>query len=617
MTISPPASPLETVTRSDEQVVDVSSLCVSYARESGWVEAVSDLTFQLAPGKSIGVVGESGSGKSTAVLRLLGYRQENVRSSGSVLLSGRQMLDIPESKARLLRGAEVAFVPQNPLTSLTPNLRVGSQVVEAMRVHGLPQRDCEVRSIELLEEVGLPDPAVVSRKFPHQLSGGQQQRVVIAMAIACSPKVIVLDEPTTALDVTTQARIIQLLRKLVAAHSTSLVYVSHDLGVVGELCDDIAVMRDGRMVEYGSAMQVLREPKHEYTRELVEAIPRIRPSRTSSVKAVASPSSSILSVYALSCSYARRTRWSKSNGTDVVRGVSFSVESGSTTAIVGESGSGKSTLAKAIMGILSPTAGSIEFADEKLAGSYEKRSRELRRRIQMVPQNPDASLNPSQKVGEAIVRPLRMFTSLSRSQIRERVVSLLEDVQLDASYARRLPRELSGGERQRVAIARALAPDPDLVLCDEILSALDVTTQADITKLLLSLQADRGVGYVFISHDLAVVQSFADEVVVLYHGEICESGAPNDVFTPPYHPYTHRLLSAIPGVPASDSPRAASTGLQLHTAGLQGCVFRGQCEFEIDLCQTQPPVSRDSRGHEIYCHRIGDVAGVLTEPIWP
>jgi peptide/nickel transport system ATP-binding protein len=655
-------------------LVAVDGLTVDFWTGEGWANVVNDVSFEVRPGEAFGLVGESGCGKTTTAFSLLGFRRPGSRiRSGTVRFEGRDLLSLRARELQRLRGSRVALVPQNPTTALTPGMRIETQLVETMRTHGVgtSREERSARALELVRRVRLPEPAATARKYPHQLSGGQQQRVTIAMALACDPKLLVLDEPTTGLDVTTQAQILDLLRRLRADFGTAMLYVTHNLGVVAEICDRVGVMYAGDLVEEAPAAELFRHPRHPYTRGLIASVPsvlaptrgatlrgllqrdelpqgcRFAPRcdlaeaacftepqvlapvapehtvacrRSAVVEALAagaeSPAlsrlrpndNSLLDVRELDVAYLfRRARpLAPRVPLPVVHDVSFDVRPAETFALVGESGSGKSTIARTIGGLLRPLGGTLTFEGKDLAVAVERRDPALRREIQLVFQNPDASLNPRQRVAQIVGRPLEHFYGLRGPARRERVARLLEDVRLDRSFARRFPHELSGGERQRVAIARALAAQPKLMLCDEVLSALDVSVQALVLDLLQVLQAEHSVAYLFISHDLAVVRSLAHRVGVLYGGQLCEVGLVEEVYSPPFHPYTQELLLAVPEIdPAArrtPPPRtdAEAVGEPEPTA----CPFADRCPVKIGpVCEEEPPPWRfTSATHAIRCH---------------
>ncbi len=541
---------------SSPPVAQLKNLSVDYYSDAGWSRAVDGVSFEIGQGETLGLAGESGSGKTTVAYALMGERRGASRvAGGAALFRGRDVFGLTGRELRSLRGRAIGFVPQNPMASLTPSMRVGDQIGEMLRFHAQagPQ-GIGARVAELLDSVGIPSPASAARRYPHELSGGQQQRVTIAMALACRPDLVILDEPTTGLDVTTQKRILELLAGLKRETGVSMLYVSHDLAALAQICERVAVMQKGRLVESGTIGTLFEKPQHDYTRRLIAAIPRIdvAPADRAEPAAPERPAT-LLEVRDLSITYARRGLFGFGPvpaNADSVKGVSFEVERGTTFALIGESGSGKSSIARAVAGLTAPRAGAIRFEGEPLPALARQRSLQLRRKIQIIFQNPDSSLNPRKTVRSILSRPLSMFGKLNASGREARVVELLTAVRLDPAYADRRPHQLSGGERQRVAIARALAADPELIICDEILSALDVSVQASILRLLETLQRERGLTYLFISHDLAVVRWFARDIGVLSRGELCEAGDTETTLSAPSSAYTTQLLDAVPRIVA-------------------------------------------------------------------
>lgn len=558
-----------------DAIVRVDDLSISYAAGKGRVPVVRGVSFTIEAGRTLGLVGESGSGKSTVARTLLAHlRAGSAIDGGTVRVDGADVFALSPAGRRALRGGTASVVAQNAGQALTPSMRVGEQIREALRAHGEP--DGPERVAELVRLVRLPDPDAIVRRYPHQLSGGQQQRIAIAMAVAARPRVLVLDEPTTALDVVTQAAVLDLVADLGRQLGMAVLLVSHDLGVVSAMADEIAVMRDGEVVEHAATAALFAAPQHEYTRALLAAVPDgRRPGPTSPVPdrrasgETAVPMGGGADRDALDATVSG-TVGSTATGTvpperaarpvvtaddlvirygrglpAAVDGVSFTIAAHETLAVVGESGSGKSTLATALAGLVPVESGTFTYDDGTTSGDLREpiagRAPDLRRAVQLVFQNADTSLNPRRTVGAAVARPLRLF---SGSSSRERVGALLTQVGLGPEFADRLPAQLSGGQRQRVGIARALAAEPSLVIADEITTALDVQVQAGILALLADLQRERGLACLFISHDLAVVRGVADRVAVMTGGRIVEIGPTERVFTGPNHPYTSTLLAA-------------------------------------------------------------------------
>ncbi|MGW8379785.1 ABC transporter ATP-binding protein [Streptomyces sp. ODS28] len=531
-----------------EPLVEVSQLTVDFPAGEEYVRAVDGLSFRVAAGQALGIVGESGSGKSTAAAALLGlHRGTGARVTGTVRVGGTDVGDAPARELRRLRGPGAAMVFQDPLSSLDPYLAVGDQIAEVYRAHtpGASRRAARERAVRVLERVGIPDAARRARSRPHEFSGGMRQRAVLAMALACEPRLLVADEPTTALDVTVQAQILDLLHELRAETGMGLVLVSHDLGVVAGSVEETLVLREGRAVEHGPVARVLGEPEHPYTRALLAAVPRVESAgvREASPRVREGVSyegrepsregGPLLEAAGLRREFGRRAR-----RTVAVDGVSLTVAPGETLGVVGESGSGKTTLGRMLVRLLEPSEGTVGYRGHELTG--------VRSDVQMVFQDPVSSLNPRRSVGESIADPLRAAGRLGDAEIRARARELMERVGLDPGRYDAYPHEFSGGQRQRVGIARALAPSPRLLVCDEPVSALDVTTQAQVLDLLDGLRRDLGLALVLISHDLAVVRQAADRVLVMRGGRVVEEGPAERVYGDPQHPYTQSLLAAVP-----------------------------------------------------------------------
>ncbi|WP_036961936.1 dipeptide ABC transporter ATP-binding protein [Pseudoclavibacter soli] len=510
--------------------------------------AVAGVSFALDPGEVVAIVGESGSGKSTTAHSIINLLAGNARRvSGDISFDGADLTQLTEKEWESVRGARIALIPQDPTVSLDPVRRVGDQVAEVLRLHGLADRaDAAHRAVELLELAGIPDAELRSRQYPHQFSGGMRQRVLIAAALAADPRLVIADEPTSALDVTVQKQILDHIEQRAAQLGTAVLLITHDLGVAADRASRIIVMQHGRIVEQGLAEQVLRDPQQDYTKQLIAAAPSISATTarpTAQVSVAAAEGIPVLELHDVVKEFALPDR----GLLRAVDGVSLQLHRGETLALVGESGSGKSTTARLALRIDEPTAGRIVFDGEDITAVDRRTLKAFRRRVQFVYQSPYASLNPRFTLEQIIAEPLRAHRVGSRDQRHERALELLDQVRLPARLATRRPTELSGGQRQRVAIARALALEPDVVVLDEAVSALDVSVQRQILDLLAENQQRHQLSYLFITHDLAVVSQIADRVVVLQRGRVVETGATEQVLRHPREPYTQQLVQAIPG----------------------------------------------------------------------
>ncbi len=651
-----------------EAVLSVAQLSVAYPAGDGWLRALDDVSFEVGAGRALGVVGESGSGKSTTALAVLGLLAPEAHiAGGDIRFKGESLFALPDAERRALRGNRISIVFQDPFASLNPSIPVGRQIAEPLVLHkGLSDASAGAEVRRLLAEVGIANPLQVALAYPHQLSGGMKQRALIATALACSPELLVLDEPTTALDVTIEAQILDLLEKLRHDRGLSILYITHNLGVVARICDDVCVLYAGRVVETGTTQSVLRKPRHPYTKGLLASLPRVaerkqrlapipgrfpdlaapppgcifHPRCHFAVERCASEAQTLTDdAHAVRCWRADEladAAWQapaehadvvteravaiqgtlplvkvvglskefrlggmfNSSRVQAVDGVTLQVAPGEVLGLVGESGCGKSTLGRMLIGLIEPSAGTIGIA----GGSPQNN----RRAAQIIFQNPDSSLNPRKTVEAIVGRPLVLHGLASGGDLRTRVVELLEMVRLSPAYLSRYPHQLSGGEKQRVGIARAIATSPKFIVCDEAVSALDVSVQAYVLNVLADLRDRLNVAYLFISHDLSVIAHIADRVAVMYRGAIVEEGAVDEVLGPPFHPYTEALLSAIPDVErASRFQRIRLRGDAVEQdRSVRGCRFQHRCPRKIGaICENEtPPVIEPSPGHRIACH---------------
>jgi peptide/nickel transport system ATP-binding protein len=552
-------------------VLSVSGLTTSFLRERQWSPVVRDVSFDIASGETVAIVGESGSGKSVTALSIMRLiPKENGRVEGSVRLAGRDLLTLPEASMKDVRGNEVAMIFQEPMTSLNPVLTIGFQIAEALIQHrSLSRAAAEVETIRLLDRVRIPAAKSRFHEHPHRFSGGMRQRVMIAMALACKPRLLIADEPTTALDVTIQAQILELLKELQQEEEMSILFITHDMGVVAEIADRTVVMYGGQAVETDDTSRIFAAPSHPYTRALLAAVPRLgsmdgrtRPMRFPIVDKVSGTSDEpaetpdtvsiaerpLLEVSNLTTRFPIRSGlFGKVSGrVHAVENVSFTLRAGETLALVGESGCGKSTTGRSILKLTEPDSGTVLIDGQDVLAMNARTLRDFRKQMQIVFQDPFASLNPRMSVGTAIAAPLLANGLATASQAREKVADLLVRVGLTADMAARFPHEFSGGQRQRICIARALALGPKLIVADEAVSALDVSVKAQVVNLMLDLQASMGLAYLFISHDIAVVERMSHRVAVMYLGEIVETGPRAALFGNPQHPYTKKLMAAVP-----------------------------------------------------------------------
>ncbi len=672
-------------------VLKLEDVAVAYKVRGGEIEAVQNVSFEINRGETHGIVGESGCGKSTVAWAIVNFLGANgYVKRGSIKFQGQELVGVTGEELRRLRGDQIAMVYQDPMQALNPSMRLGDQMSEVLTVHrGMDQDEAEERCIEMLERVYMPDAANVMKRYPHQISGGQQQRVVIATALLNNPALLIMDEPTTALDVTVEAAVLDLIAELRRDFDTAIMYITHNLGVVARVSTRVGVMYAGEMVERGTVEQIYARPQHPYTQGLLRCVPKLGSDKASSLLypirgRVPPPNNRPHGcIYAPRCDYVEdRCRneppklrklpngiwvrchfaeeinpdeWQPSEdiappevgvadltsepilvvddlkkyyevqGTELkdvlglsekryvkaVENASFKIPRGTTLGVVGESGCGKSTLIKTLIGLEETTDGDAKFLGFDITDRITEREKSLIQELQMVFQNPDSTMNPSYTVGQQISRPMRLFGTVPKDKLREEVIRLLNSMRLGENYYDRLPRQLSGGEKQRVGIARALASHPDLVLCDEPVSALDVSVQAAILNLLLEIQQEFDTTLVFIAHDLSVVRFFSDQVAVMYLGQVMEIGPAEAIYTPPYHPYSEALLSAVPipdptakqkhirlegNVPSAIDP---PSGCRFHTR----CPRRSLLPDDGQICVTDTPPWREAGdGHRIYCH---------------
>jgi len=533
------------VVQSNKPILEVNNLSVSaHDRRMGTQSIVQNISFSIKPGKVTALIGESGSGKTTIALACLGYARAGCEIVGGTIdLGERNILQLPTSERRKLRGREVAYIAQSAAAAFNSALSINHQVVEPAIMHGvLTRQQALAKAISLYRELDLTDPDTIGSRYPHQVSGGQLQRLMAAMAMICDPRLLILDEPTTALDVTTQIEVLRSFKKLIRNKNTSAIYVSHDLAVVAQIADEVLVLKDGVVVEHAPVRSIIEQPQHPYTQDLIGAahiMPDPLPTPRS-MPVITDAYVPLLKVASIDAGYGRKQQFL------ALQDVSMNMHAGRTLGIIGESGSGKTTLGRVISGLMSPRSGYVELLGRRLNDRIDRRDRDSLRDVQFAFQMADVALNPRHRIGKILGRPLAFYFSMDAGATKERVIELLELVELPADYAYRYPRQLSGGERQRINLARALAAEPRLIICDEITSALDTVVAKAILLLLKTLQAKLDIGYLFISHDLSTIAHMADSIAVMRDGEILEFGTAQEIMSPPFHPYTELLLNSVP-----------------------------------------------------------------------
>ncbi|RIK45888.1 MAG: glutathione ABC transporter ATP-binding protein [Chloroflexi bacterium] len=668
----------------DTPLLRVENLQTHFFGEGGVVRAVDDVTFDLRAGEVLGVVGESGSGKSVtalSVMRLIDSPPGRI-IGGSITFDGDDVLSMTSNELRNLRGNQIAMIFQEPLTSLNPVFSIGDQIMEPLMLHQkLSSKEARDRATEMLARVGVPSPAERLKAYPHQLSGGMRQRAMIAMALSCNPKLLIADEPTTALDVSIQAQILELMKELQESYGSAMMFITHDLGVVNQMCDRVNVMYAGRIVEQGTTAQIFSSPKNPYTWGLFDCLPRIdepqgirlipiagqppnlaRPPsgckfhprcpyafercrveepplfhisdghtsrcwlyegaadgarhriearRVGEIQTQPAPRTPILEVTDLRKHFpiTRGVLQRTVGYVKAVDGISFTLHKGETLGLVGESGCGKSTAGRVVLRLLDPTSGSVMFHGQDLAKLDAKQLQDMRKRMQIIFQDPFSSLNPRRTVGSIVGQPIQLHKLAEGKEVGERVADILERVGLNPSHAGRYPHEFSGGQRQRIGIARAIAANPEFIVADEPVSALDVSIQAQIVNLLQDLQRDLGLSYIFIAHDLSVVRSVSDRVAVMYLGKIVEIGDNRGVYEDPLHPYTRALLSAVPSVGVDERGIGRSSRIVLQgdvpspINPPSGCRFHTRCPYVFDTCRSVEPLLTELvPGHAVACH---------------
>ncbi len=663
----------------ENAVQQINNLSIGFTSKKGeQISILKNITTNIKKGETVGIVGESGSGKSTLALAMMGYVKHGLYTiSGECLFHSNDLLSMRNKDLEDIRGRKIAMIPQNAGQSLTPNLKIGYQIDEALKLHtDLKIQDRNKKISELLNKVRLPSPEIMAQRYPHELSGGQQQRVAVAMALAGNPELLLLDEPTTGLDVTTQAHVLELLNFIAKDTGTSMVYVSHDLGAIAQVSDRVIVMYSGQIVLDGPVRRILKNPIHPYTSGLLKSIPKLTlpglpksmsgsqpqpgtitkgcsfydrcelaeincSNNSPELEYVKNLNTSVrcfkhkelhekidkdenlvtsientildkemLGLSKVSISYAKKKFFeqllNKENDENpTVKDINLNISKGETLALVGESGSGKSTILKSIAGLLKTREGNIKYEKNKiLPNDLKLRDPNSLRAIQLIFQNPDESLNPNHTVEQIVSQPLKLYFGLQGDKLKNEIIDVLKKVRLGEFYLTRYPRQLSGGEKQRVAVARAFAAKPDVILCDEVTSALDVSVQAAVLNLLQELKKDFGTTYIFVSHDLAVVRAISDRVAVLYQGRLCEIGPSKNVYNFPSHPYTEVLLGAVLEPDPDIKPKLVAEDIVEEKPPEKGCSFQGRCPRKVgDICNSEvPPWQIGENGNAIRCH---------------
>ncbi|MCP3689785.1 MAG: dipeptide ABC transporter ATP-binding protein [Gammaproteobacteria bacterium] len=599
-----------------EKLFEVKDLRISATNDDGVeIPIVKGVSFDIHKGEVVALIGESGSGKTTISLASLAYTKPGLHfAGGEALLNGEDVLSMAPLRQREIRGANVAYLAQSAAATFNPAITIGEQVTESAVLHGvLTQAEATKRAVELYHALELPDADRIGFRYPHQVSGGQLQRLMAAMALCGSPDLMVLDEPTTALDVTTQIEVLKAFKKVIAEENSAAIYVTHDLAVVAQVADHIVVLYSGEVMEQGSADQIINNPTHAYTKRLMEAV---RPKPTAGMGDEISGDHhrdvDNLQVEAMTAGYGGIVDGEPK--VTILRDIDVSVKNGHVVGVIGESGCGKSTLARVMAGMLPPARGKVILDGNELEGSLQDRKLDELQKVQFVFQMADTALNPKQIIGDIIGRPLEFYHGLTGKEKHAKVAEILQLVELPVEFASRYPMELSGGQKQRINMARSLAANPEVMLCDEVTSALDSIVGANVIKLLTGLRDKTGVSFVFISHDLSTVASFADEIIVLYAGRVVEQGPTDEVLEPPFHPYTRLLISSVPEMRIGwledtmkkrEMAVGIARGVEITAVG---CPFYNRCPMGIEgTCDRQVPAKLHlENGHEIACHLTVD-----------